>query len=387
MSIKKNIIILIPIFLIGIFLFASKNNLDKVDRVQQGGVRNYEIYDLAKKTTLRVSGNGRYGSGVIIASDEKNKVRRYLVITSRHNINQQPSDRNQKFHVFTPDGLVYSAILLENESKKIFRNKDLTLMYFQSYQPHSYEVAAKPKKWDTKYPSDKNINVAGFPCTGEYCLNIDPLTVTHCNGIMFDKPFVKGYQLGCDRDFNEGTSGGGVFNNNRELIAIAGKRFSNDKNNIEQYTYEDKSKKASQDEVKKFQSLSWAIPLDRETYDAIENVLTTVNTQNNYDTSVTLQITGSEEYTNQINQLTGKLNKELLINQKLLLFLITLTLLIISILIIQINQLRKLNIMQASNNNVGSNNNDILRLPEHSQNSKKQTSDSAKNQNVRNRER
>jgi hypothetical protein len=250
-------------------------------------VEDFRIADIAKKITVRVSGDRRSGSGVIVARQEKTiqskKIYSYLVLTSNHNLAN--GSKNEGFHIFTPDGLVYPATLMSDRSRKLFPKEDLDVVYFQSYQQTPYEVATQPQDPNFSVSQDSEITIAGFPCDGEGCPNVAPLTFTKGKAYPSQKSLERGYQIGFDRDIKENTSGGPALNIRGELIGVIGRRTDVYGVPSSQYTFADGSKPSPQD-IEKFRHLSWIIPLKKTSFDLTEKLLKEVPTVNNNLSSV-----------------------------------------------------------------------------------------------------
>jgi Trypsin-like peptidase domain len=269
---KRNVMVIAAVLAaVMIAAFVSMNlsipGSNTVSMPESISTPGFKIADHAKKITVRVSGENRSGSGVLISRKETGNSNLpgyyYLVLTCYHNISLDSSAKSKIFHVFTPDNIVYSASPIKE--KRLFPELDLDAIYFYSPLKLLYEVAVKPTKLDTIKFNDK-LTVAGYPCQSEGCPDIGSLKIINGFANPIKKPLSKGYQLGFSEDFKEGTSGGAVINNNGQLVGIAGKRKGIYGVSNQQYTYADKSVPSSI-EIDQYGKLSWAIPVNETILD------------------------------------------------------------------------------------------------------------------------
>ncbi len=205
-----------------------------------------EIYQTARRVTVKVLSGQTWGSGIII----QQRGNRYMVVTNRHvMIYGEPQ---QNYRIVTPDGQVHPANVLKNVN---FRDQDLALVTFTS--PLSYSVASlfvssQPQRGEPVF-------AAGFPVEddgdsrGQFVLN--PGIISQWS----PKPFAGGYQIGYTSTVRKGMSGGALFNQFGEIIGINGIHKYPLWGNP--YVFTDGTR-ASLTEKQEMSQYSWAIPLE-----------------------------------------------------------------------------------------------------------------------------
>jgi tetratricopeptide (TPR) repeat protein len=167
-----------------------------------------EVSRIAKTVTVLIDSSNSVGSGVVIKK-EKNT---YTVLTAAHVVRNP----RQKFKLTTPDGQSY---LLIATNIKATADVDLAVVKFQS--TINYPIA---KLGNVETASEGAVvYVAGFPLAtaaiSESIYNFTEGKVT----ANANRPLVGGYALVYSNNTLPGMSGGPVFNEAGEMIAVHGK--------------------------------------------------------------------------------------------------------------------------------------------------------------------
>lgn len=162
-----------------------------------------EIQRLAKQSTVRIKGCSN-ASGVIIHKSGSS----YTILTAAHAM------RNSGCQIVTTDDNEYGV----TQVKLFINNVDLAVVKFDSNK--SYRVAKATDNSD-RVESGENIYISGFPLTS----TISEPIFTFVQGKVVgngNKLQKKGYSLVYDNPTLPGHSGGPVWNENGEIIAIHG---------------------------------------------------------------------------------------------------------------------------------------------------------------------
>jgi tetratricopeptide (TPR) repeat protein/V8-like Glu-specific endopeptidase len=166
-----------------------------------------QVAKIAKQSTVRIGSSTSPGSGVIIGKN--NNV--YTILTAAHVV----KNRGEQYRVFTPDGEARSA-----SKVKVFPNQvDLAVVEFTSTKSYPVSKLAKNSN-DTAEGS--TVFVSGFPVTA----SIDVAVFNFTEGKVTansSKPLQDGYSLVYSNNTLPGHSGGPVWNDRGELVAIHGK--------------------------------------------------------------------------------------------------------------------------------------------------------------------
>ncbi len=165
-----------------------------------------EVAKIAKSVTVNIESSESPGSGVIIQKSNNT----YTIITAAHVL------RNPKsaFTIVTPDGNTHKLTNI-----KATPGTDLAIAKFQSTT--SYPVA---KMGDSaQSPEGATVYVAGFPmATQAISASIYNFTEGKVTANA-NRPLAEGYSLVYSNNTLPGMSGGPVFNDAGELIAIHGR--------------------------------------------------------------------------------------------------------------------------------------------------------------------
>ncbi len=166
-----------------------------------------QVAKIAKKCTVRIESANSPGSGVIIGKNGNT----YLVLTAAHVLR----DRSEKYQVTLPDG---SSQAITNI--KIFPGQvDLAVGEFSSVQNYPISKMAKDS---SEVGEGSTVYVSGFPVTATIDLAVFNFTEGKVTANS-TKPLQDGYSLVYSNNTLPGHSGGPVWNDRGELIAIHGK--------------------------------------------------------------------------------------------------------------------------------------------------------------------
>jgi S1-C subfamily serine protease len=166
------------------------------------------ISKIAKSVTVSIDSNDSVGSGVII----KKEASTYTVLTAAHVVR----NRQEQFRLTTPDGKNYPLVAT---NIKATSDADLAIVKFQS--PTNYPIA---KLGNVETASEGSVvYVSGFPSAtaaiSESIYNFTEGKVT----ANANRPLAGGYSLVYSNNTLPGMSGGPVFNEAGETIAIHGR--------------------------------------------------------------------------------------------------------------------------------------------------------------------
>ncbi|WP_310486712.1 tetratricopeptide repeat-containing serine protease family protein [Chamaesiphon sp. VAR_69_metabat_338] len=163
-----------------------------------------EVQRIAKQTTVRIAGCN-IGSGVILRKNGNT----YTVLTVAHAV------KNTGCEIVTPDDAKYRVTQVKNFPNKI----DLAVVTFTSNK--NYAVAKIIDNSD-RIEAAENIYVSGFPLSSA----INSAVFTFVKGDVIANPTTqqqgKGYSLIYSNNTLPGHSGGPVWNDRGEVIAIHG---------------------------------------------------------------------------------------------------------------------------------------------------------------------
>ncbi len=166
-----------------------------------------QIAKIAKQCTVRIESANSPGSGVIIGK----KGDTYTVLTAAHVL----KDRSEKYRVSLPDG---SSQTIGN-IKTFPGQVDLAVGEFTSTQNYS---TSKLVKDSSEVGEGSTVYVSGFPTTATIDLAVFNFTEGKVTANS-SKPLQDGYSLVYSNNTLPGHSGGPVWNDRGELVAIHGK--------------------------------------------------------------------------------------------------------------------------------------------------------------------
>jgi tetratricopeptide (TPR) repeat protein len=171
-----------------------------------------ELDRLARSSTVRIDQGESWGSGVII----KHEGSAYTVLTANHVVlNPGP------YTILTVDGQRYP---LQYSTVKKLPGVDLAVLQFISNQRYR----AVPLGDSTRIPTGANCYVAGFPKTSAQMTVAQAAYQFESGQVEANAthPLADGYGMYYTNDTRAGMSGGPVFNDKGELIAIHGRSLS-----------------------------------------------------------------------------------------------------------------------------------------------------------------
>ena len=167
-----------------------------------------EVGKIAKSVTVSIDSNNSVGSGVVI----KKEGNTYTVLTAAHVVR----NRQQEFKITTPDGKNYPLVAT---NIKATTDVDLAIVKFTSAA--NYPIAKLGK---VEAASEGSVvYVSGFPlATAAISTSIYNFTEGKVTANA-NRPLTGGYSLVYSNNTLPGMSGGPVFNEAGETIAIHGK--------------------------------------------------------------------------------------------------------------------------------------------------------------------
>ena len=163
-----------------------------------------QIDQVAKKVTVKIEDDNRSnGSGVIVAKLGST----YFVLTAEHVVKTK-----QGYTISTPDGKKYPA---QYSSMVKLPNVDLALVPFTSKENYAIVKVGD----SNKVRRGNKTFIGGFPAvTGQYRFTTGDVVANASS-----KAVELGYTLIYSNPTDRGMSGGGVFNDNGEIVGIHGK--------------------------------------------------------------------------------------------------------------------------------------------------------------------
>ena len=167
-------------------------------------VSSDRIDQIAKGVTVKIEDDNRSnGSGVIVAK----LGRTYFVLTAEHVVKT-----DQGYTVSTPDGKTHTA---DYSSMVKLPNVDLALVPFSSQENYAIVKVGD----SNKVRRGNKTFIGGFPAvTGQYRFTTGDVVANASS-----KAVELGYTLIYSNPTDRGMSGGGVFNDNGEIVGIHGK--------------------------------------------------------------------------------------------------------------------------------------------------------------------
>jgi len=163
-----------------------------------------QINQIARKVTVKIEDDNRSnGSGVIVAKLGGT----YFVLTAEHVVKTE-----QGYTISTPDGKTYPA---KYSSMVKLPNVDLAVVPFSSQE--NYAIAKVGNS--NKVRKGNKTFIAGFPAVTKKYKFTNGDVIANASS----KAVELGYTLIYSNPTDRGMSGGGVFNDNGEIVGIHGK--------------------------------------------------------------------------------------------------------------------------------------------------------------------
>ncbi|WP_293150591.1 MULTISPECIES: serine protease [unclassified Microcoleus] len=216
---------------------------------------NREVSEIARLVTVRILSDSGSGSGVIIGRNGEN----YRVLTNNHVV----AGNTQNYTVLTADGQTHIAKRLSSSQ---FSRLDLALVEFTSRESYrvveignSHKLAVGDAVFGAGFPNWHWIDAKAIENTRNWGLKAFRLTAGKV-GMLPEKSFVEGYQLGYTNDITEGMSGGPVLDSRGRLVGVNG-RLKYPLAGIEVFTFVDGSV-PSEGVFREMEALSWGIPIE-----------------------------------------------------------------------------------------------------------------------------
>jgi serine protease Do len=212
--------------------------------------------EIANQVTVRILGEGRGGSGVIVAR----RGQTYTVLTNEHVL---VNTKNNGYTIITVDGFVHNGTWSREFQ---FGGADLAIVKFNTkdnYQVvvlgNSIFLSLGDRTYAAGFPNyyfPENSNIV--ESTHNWGRRAFRLTVGNV-GMIPLQSLREGYGLGYTNEIVDGMSGGPVLNQRGELVGINGKlKYS--LQGLGGYLFND-GNTPSQKLFEQMQSLSWAIPV------------------------------------------------------------------------------------------------------------------------------
>jgi tetratricopeptide (TPR) repeat protein len=206
------------ISLLVLIIFAQLSISSDISKAVTNTLSPDQVRKTAQSVTSKITlNNGTEpisGSGVIIQKQGNN----YTLVTNAHvvclNYQLGDCDKASDYDITTPDQQLHKV---KNTAVKILPNLDLAIIQFQSDK--NYPTAIMGDSDTIKI--DEPVYAAGFPVTANaFSFNHGTIIANVKNRITGDKG---GYTTIYDASTNKGMSGGGIFNQKGQVIAIHGK--------------------------------------------------------------------------------------------------------------------------------------------------------------------
>jgi tetratricopeptide (TPR) repeat protein/V8-like Glu-specific endopeptidase len=172
------------------------------------GMSAVEVAKIAKSATVTIESDVSPGSGVIIQKQGEN----YVVLTAAHVV----KNRTAFYQIVTSEDRRYQ---IAPQDIKILAGVDLAIVKFRSDRAYRVPKIGNPRN----STEGTTVYVAGFPVS---TLTISRSIFNFTDGKVTansSRPLKDGYALVYSNQTLPGMSGGGVFNDRGELIAIHGK--------------------------------------------------------------------------------------------------------------------------------------------------------------------
>lgn len=174
-----------------------------------------QIAQVAIPVTVQINSLNGGGSGVIVEKENKEGTQVYTVLTANHVV----KDVNLAYEVRTHTGQVYTVSSVK-QFQKTEGDPDLALVTFSSTE--EYPVASLGDS--TQEQLGNNISIFGYPYIDEK-LKAQDRPFVYAPGVLnsLNRKGTNGYNWLYDAVTQKGMSGGPVFNNEGQIVAVHGR--------------------------------------------------------------------------------------------------------------------------------------------------------------------
>ncbi len=222
------------------------NNNQSSDSTEQ------KIKNIAENITVKIKKGSLWGSGVLIKQEEKKVGQKieniYTVVTNAHVVFPQQNI----YEIETFNKKKHQATLL----KINFKDTDLALLQFSTTEIYQVVSSLKPAFSLAQLNHNTKVFVSGYPVEQSKGF----IFISSQISLLLHKPMENGYQIGFSADIEQGMSGGGLLNDQGELIGIIGKGSEPPIGYPEAYIFADKSPPFAPENI--MLNSSWAIPIE-----------------------------------------------------------------------------------------------------------------------------
>ena len=244
------------IAVIALLTQSEYQNLELAPKVSTKSVvelNDNQVRRIARDISVRILSPDGYGSGVIV----KRYFGSYLILTNRHVVS---GNKGEKYKILTVDGKLHDAKL---HPSVVFGDLDLALLEFKSLDFYRVVEIGSSERLE----SGDIVYAAGFPNwewvsdkavknTKDYGIRAFRLTRGNV-GMLLEKPFSEGYQIGYTNNVQHGMSGGAILNRSGQLVGING-RSPYPLAGIDAFKFADGSLPSEKD-FKEMELFSWGI--------------------------------------------------------------------------------------------------------------------------------
>jgi hypothetical protein len=224
----------------------------------------------AELTSVRIfQKKDEWGSGVIFQKVESvKKINVYYVLTNEHVVRGY-----KKINVATSDGSLHAGVV---DSRINFGQKDLAVVEFSSSNNYNTATIEADESINVNVNEGDRLFATGFPPDNQN--KLDPKFQCLDGEATFvmpsDRVFEGGYQIGYDSNVVKGMSGGGVFDQWGNLVALNGRPkkifFGNP------YIFEHSGRIPCRQISDLALTMSWGIPISmvlKETNTVLQNIV------------------------------------------------------------------------------------------------------------------
>ncbi len=253
---KNKLLLLIGIIFLVTIGGGTKNQIEPLNPIVAID-KNSTIEKIAKEVTVRILTESAPGSGVTI--DRQGKI--YTILTCQHVVAES---QQGSYRVLLPDGKIYPARL---KSIAKFKGLDVATIEFESEATYrlvklgdSQNLSPGRSVYASGFVNYHKIDSTQIQSTSNWGNKAFRFTVGKV-GLIAPRSLPEGYSLGYTNEVELGMSGGPVFDDLGQLIAING-RLKYPIQGIEAFIFADGTK-PSVEIFEQMEALSWAIPISK----------------------------------------------------------------------------------------------------------------------------